>query len=122
MNYEKLCNDVLAIDDSLRFATVYTKSGDVIGGGLRKDKEGLLIPEEATMSLYYSKHMFDIRKNLQHIIGKEKYSMTEFAKVKMISVPLPDDDLLLISIEPTSDHFKMINHMLKVVENHSKEN
>ena len=122
VNYDKLCMDVLAIDSSIRFASVYTKSGDVVGGGMRKDRESLLTPEEVTMSLYYSKHMFETRKNLSHIIGKEKYSMTEYAKVKMVTIPLQDDNLLLISIETKGDHFKMIEHILKVVENHSKEN
>ena len=114
--------DIFAIDSSIRFASVYTKSGDVVGGGMCKDKESLLTPEEVTMSLYYSKHMFEKRKNLSHIIGKEKYSMTEYQKVKMISIPLQDDNLLLISVETKGDHFRMIDHMLKVVENHSQEN
>ena len=122
MNYHKLCMDVLAIDSSMRFATIYTKSGDIVGGGMRRDKESLLTPEEETVSLYYSKHMFELHKNLFHIIGKEKYSMTEYAKVKMLSVPLQDDNLLLISIETEGDHFKIIDHTLKVAETYSKEN
>ena len=122
MNYDKLCMDVLAIDSSMRFATVYTENGDVVGVGMRRDKESLLTPEEATMSLYYSKHIFEIHENLFHIIGKEKYTMTEYARVKMLSVPLQDDNLLLVSIETKGDHFKIIDHTLKVVENHSKEN
>ena len=122
MNYDKLCMEVSAIDSSVRFTTVYTKSGDVVGGGMRRDKESLLTPEEATMSLYYSRHTFELHKNLIHIIGKEKYSMTEYARVKMLSVPLQDDNLLLVSIEPKGDHFKIIDRTLKVVENHSKEN
>lgn len=122
VNYDKLCTDVLAIDNSIRFATVYTKDGNIIGGGMNQDKESLLIPEEATLSLYYSKHTYEIHKNLFHIIGKEKYSMSEYAKVKMISVPLQDDNLLLVSIEPKSDHFKMLDHVLTVVDNYSKEN
>ena len=122
VNYDKLCMDVLAIDSSMRFATVYTESGDVVGGGMHRDKESLLTPEEATMSLYYSKHIFEIHENLFHIIGKEKYTMTEYARVKMLSVPLQDDNLLLVSIETKGDHFKIIDHTLKVVENHSKEN
>ena len=73
VNYDKLCTAVLAIDDAIRFATVYTKDGDIIGGGMNQDKESLLIPEEVTLSLYYSKHMYEIHKNLFHVIGKEKY-------------------------------------------------
>ena len=111
--------DIFAIDSSIRFVSVYNKNGEVVAGGMHKDKESLLKPEEATMSLYYSKHMVEQRKNLSHSIGKERYSMTEYQKFKMISIPLQDDNLLLISIETNADHFKMIDHMLKVVENHS---
>ena len=119
VNYNKLCTDVFSIDYSIRFASVYTKSGDMVGGGMRGDRESLLRPEEATMSHYYSRQMFEIRKNLSHIIGKEKYSMSEHAEVMMITVPLEDDNLLFISIEPKSNHCQIIEHVLKVVENHS---
>ena len=89
---------------------------------MRKDKESFLTPEEVAMSLYYSKHVFETRKNLSHVIGKEKYSMIEYAKVKMISIPLQDDNLLLISTETEGVHFRMIDHILKVIENYPPEN
>ena len=110
------------MDSTVRFACVYNKNGDVVGGGMRKDKESLLIPEEATMSLYYSKLTYETRKNLSHIIGKEKYSITEYETVKMINIPLKDDNLLLISTEPNDDRLKIIDYILKMVESHSKEN
>ncbi len=40
----------------------------------------------------------------------------------MINVPLKDDNLLLISIEPIGDHFKIMDYILKMVESHSKQN
>lgn len=40
----------------------------------------------------------------------------------MVSIPLQDDNLLLVSIETNADHFKMMENMLKLVENYSKEN
>ena len=117
MNYDKLCKDIFEIDSSVRFVNVYNKNGEVVSGGMHKDKESLLNREEGLMSLYYSKHIFEKHKNLSHRIGKERYSMTEYQKVKMISISLQDGNLLLISIETKSDHCKMIDNMLKVVEN-----
>jgi len=114
--------DIFALDSSIRFASVYNKHGEVIAGGMSKDKVSLVNPEEARMSIYYSKQTFEKHKNLSHRVGKERYSMTEYDKVKMISIPVQNDDLLLVSIETNADHFKMINHMFKVVESHSKEN
>ncbi|MEX0764152.1 MAG: hypothetical protein WEC35_06580 [Nitrosopumilaceae archaeon] len=62
MNYEKLCTDIFAIDSSIRFASVYNKHGEVVAGGMSKDKESLLNPKEAKMSIYYSKNMFEKHK------------------------------------------------------------
>lgn len=118
MDYQKLCTHVFSIDNSIRFASVTSKSGDILGGGMRKDMESILLPEETTLSLYYAKQMHEIRKSLSHILGKVRYSMTEYAKVKRITIPLPDDNLLLISIEPKSDHCQIIDHVLEVVENY----
>ena len=117
MNYDKLCKDIFEIDNSVRFANVYNKHGEVVSGGMHKDKESLLNSEEASMSLYYSKQMFEKHTNLYHRLGKERYSMTEYQNVKMVTISLRDNNLLLISIEPKSDHCKMITNMLKVVDN-----
>jgi len=117
MNYDKLCKDIFEIDNSVRFANVYNKHGEVVSGGMHKDKESLLNREEALMSLYYSKQMFEKHKNLSHRLGKERYSMTEYQNVKLLTISLRDDNLLLISLEPKSDHCKMITSILKVVEN-----
>ena len=121
MNYDKLCKDVLELEPQIRFAGIYTDSGDIKGVGLRENVKSLLNPEESKMSLYYSSHRWKTGKTLSYRMGKEKYSITEFEKVKLISIPIADKHLLLLSTEPTVDHDSIIKGIFKLIETHSKE-
>lgn len=122
VNYDKLCNDVLQLEPKIRFAGIYTESGDIKGVGLRENVKSLLTPEESKMSLYYASRRWKTGKTLSHRMGREKYSITEYDKVKLISIPVEDKYLLLVSTETQVDHDKVINKIFKLIESHHKEN
>jgi len=122
VNYDKLCKDVLELHQQIRFAGIYTQSGETKGAGMRENIPSLLNPEETKMSLYYASLRWKTGKTLSHRMGKEKYSMAEYEKVKLISVPLEDKYLLLVSTETKTDHDKVIKEIFKLIETHSKEN
>jgi hypothetical protein len=54
-------------------------------------------------------------------IGKGKYAMAEYEKIKRITVPLESDHLLLVTTEVEADHRTIINNVLKLVQ-HSSDN
>ena len=121
MNYDKLCKDVLELEEKIRFAGIYTQRGETKGVGMRKNVESLLNPEETKMSLYYASLRWKTGKTLSHRMGREKYSMAEYEKVKLISIPIEDKYLLLVSTETKVDHDKAIKEIFKLIETHSKE-
>lgn len=117
--YEDLCSKILDLGN-VRFAGVLGKNGDLVSGGYKDGKEGLLDSTEAKMSLHYASMKWNMRKNLSHKIGKEKYSMTVYDKVKQFSIPLNDNELMLISTEPEAPHEKMLSDVLNLIENSKK--
>ena len=121
MNYDKLCKDVLELERQIRFAGIYTQSGEIKGAGMREKVQSLLNPEETKMSLYYASLRWKTGKTLSHRMGREKYSVAEYEKVKLISIPIEDKYLLLVSTETKVDHAKIIKEIFKLIENHSKE-
>lgn len=122
MNYDKLCKDVLELEPQIRFAGIYTQSGEIKGVGMRENLQSLLNPEETKMSLYYASLRWKTGKTLSYRMGREKYSMAEYEKVKLISIPIEDKYLLLVSTETKVDHDKTIKEIFKLIEAHSKEN
>ena len=117
VNYDKFCNDVLDIDHSIRFAAIGNRNGELIGSGTRQDIQSLLDPQEVKMSIYHAYLRNETRKNLAHRIGKEKYSMTEYEKIKRITIPVEKDHLLLVSTELNVDHTKIVNDIFKLIAN-----
>ena len=109
------------MDTTIRFAGIYGKNGELIGGGMRENVQSLLTPEEAKMSLYHAKLRWETRKALSYKLGNEKYSMAEYEKTKLINIPLNENSLLLVSMESTGDHVRLIDNILKLIPNHSKQ-
>ena len=101
----------MELDSLVRFAGVVNKNGELISGGQKDNVENLLLPEEVKMSIHYALQRRDSYTNLEYKIGDEKSSVTEYEKVTLISIPINHNDLFLSSIEPDSDHYKIINHV-----------
>jgi len=55
------------------------------------------------------------RGHLTHRIGAAKYSITEYEKVKQITVPLGKNRLLLISTEINANHTKILEKVSLLV-------
>jgi hypothetical protein len=56
-----------------------------------------------------------LRHSLSPKIGRGKYAMAEYEKIKRITIPLDDDHLLLITTEVEADHAQIINNVLKLL-------
>jgi hypothetical protein len=69
----------------------------------------LLIPEESKRSLEMAIKAWKQRTKLAPKIGKGKYVLAEYEKIKRITMPLGDSHLLYISTEPEADHSKIID-------------
>jgi ribosomal protein L25 (general stress protein Ctc) len=55
-------------------------------------------------------------------VGKGRYAMAEYEKLKRITIPLDDDShLLLITTEVDADHDKIIDKVLKSVQHSSDD-
>ena len=117
MSYDKFCKDVLEINNGIRFVAVGNEYGELIVSSTRQDVKSLLEPEEVKMSIYHAYLRNETRKNLAYRIGKEKYSVTEYEKIKRITIPLGKDDLLLISADPGTDHVKIIDGIFNLITN-----
>ena len=70
-----------------------------------------LTPEESKKSLELAVNSWKIRSGLAPKIGKGKYVLAEYEKIKRITMPLGDEHLLYITTEPEADHLKIIDRV-----------
>jgi hypothetical protein len=122
MDYEKLCNDVLSLDVKVRFVGVCNNTGEIKNGGHKEGIKSILTDEEIKKSNLISLQRWRLHNTLADRIGKARYAMEEYEKVKQITMPLEDEHLLLISTEVDADHGKIIESAIQlIISNYVKD-
>jgi hypothetical protein len=75
----------------------------------------LLSSEETKRSNLQALARWALRNALSPKVGKGKYAMAEYEKVKRITIPLENSHLLLVTTEVNADHSRIIDQVLKMV-------
>ncbi len=120
INYDELSRQIKDLEPQIRFAAVVNSKGELIAGGQKNSVEKILANDEINMSIHYALQKRDLYTNLAYKIGRERYSITEYEKVTMISIPINSQELFLISTEPRVDYFAIIDHVHSILD--SKKN
>jgi hypothetical protein len=103
------------LDPKIRFAGVCDDTGETKFGGQREGVKNLLSPEETKRSNLQALARWALRNSLSPKVGKGKYAMAEYEKVKRITIPLDNSHLLLVTTEVNAEHSRVIDQVLKMV-------
>ncbi len=104
----------MALDPKIRFATVFDMNGDVKVSGNRKGVTNLLTPEESQKSLQLAINAWKSRNEVSDKIGKGKYALVEYEKIKRITMPIDQDHILYITTDVEADHAPIIYRALRL--------
>jgi hypothetical protein len=115
MDYAKLCKDILNSDPKIRFAGVCDDTGEIKYGGQREGVKNLLMPEETKKSNLQALARWGLRNSLASRVGKGRYAMAEYEKIKRITFPLENEHLLLVTTEVDGYHNNIIDKVLKLL-------
>jgi hypothetical protein len=73
------------------------------------------MPEETKKSNLQALARWGLRNSLASRVGKGRYAMAEYEKIKRITFPLENDHLLLVTTEVDGDHNNIIDKVLKLL-------
>jgi hypothetical protein len=107
-------NDIVNIDPNIRLVTICDSDGKMMYSRHRQGVENLLTPEETKKSLEMAMTGWKVRSELSHKIGKGKYVVAEYEKIKRITMPFGDDYLLYLTTEVQANHLNIINRIRKL--------
>ena len=113
IDYKKMHEDIININPRIRLVTICDSNGRVMYSEHREGVKNLLTPEESKESLELALNSWKTRTKLASKIGKGKYVLAEYEKIKRITMPLGDDDhhLLYITTEVQADHSNIIHRI-----------
>jgi hypothetical protein len=106
--------DIVNIDPNIRLVTICDVEGKMMYSRHRQGVTNLLSSEESKESLEMAMTAWKIRTKLAPKIGKGKYVLAEYEKIKRITMPFGDDLLLYVTTEPEADHSNIINRIRKL--------
>ena len=114
MNYKGIYEKVMAIDPKIRFATICNMNAKIMYSGHRKGVKNLLTPKQSRESLMQAVRIWKMRNKLAPRIGKGRYVLAEYGRIKRITARLGNGHILYVSTQPSANHTKIINRILKL--------
>jgi hypothetical protein len=111
MDFEHLLDRIMDLDENIRHARICDMNANVVCSAKRKGITNLLTEEETQESLKYSVNSWKTRAKLAHKIGKGRYVLAVYEKLRRITMPLGDAHLLLVSIDNKGGQMDIIEKL-----------
>ncbi len=102
VDLEEFCGKILNLDKKIRFVGIVIRSNSI--SKTRDGLESLLSPSETEESIDDSLARWETRKRFSQKLGKPLYALSEYEKVKRLTIPIPDDGLILVSMDTEGFH------------------
>lgn len=106
--------DIINTDSKIRLVTICDTNGKVSYSRHRQGVQNLLSIEESKKSLQLAMDSWLERSKISHKIGKGKYVVAEYEKIKRITLPFGDNYLLYITTEVEADHSKILDRIRRL--------
>jgi hypothetical protein len=115
-----MCKEILSADASIRFVGAANKLGKIIFAEYRQDIAPLLTREEAELSIVRSSLMMAMRKDQESKLGKNLYAVAAYEKVTRATVPLANNDLLMISFDKLERQYAaiIVDKIIPILKKH----
>src|ERR671939_2016353 len=114
MNSQKLYQDIMNLDRNILMVTIYDTDGKIIYSDHRPGVTNLLTPDESKKSLEMAVNAWKSRSQLAPKIGRGKYVLAEYEKIKRITMPLGNRHLVYVTTELQANHADIISEITRL--------
>jgi len=109
----KLLNMILGEIPSSRIAIICDHDANILWNSIRDNTTSYLNVDETKESLKRSIQSWEERGKLSEKIGNGRYAIVAYDKIKRITIPLPNNHLLFVSLE--GEEFGNIQNIMTIV-------
>ena len=112
---EKICQKILTLDPKMRSARIINSRGHLMAGGMKKGIMSLEAQKQDEMMFMELALRVRMRHEFDREFGPVHFSLSYREKVIVMSFPLANDDVLLVSSEKELDFGKIPFKILKII-------
>jgi hypothetical protein len=107
--FQKICDKVISLDSSVRFAGIADEDGKLLATSERKGLRPLLTPEERAQYAITAATRQYTRLRWEYLLGKINYASSHYAKLIRATIPITDINsrlsyVLLLSFDVDTDN------------------
>jgi len=102
------CSKILSLDNSLRFVAMCSKEGNILDVKYRDDITPLFNEKELLYSIIKSVERINVRKESEEKLGPTFYSVTAYANVKRVTIPVNGGGVFFVSFEGNGNEFTIL--------------
>ncbi|MGI9567198.1 MAG: DUF6659 family protein [Nitrosopumilus sp.] len=113
---EKLCQKIIKLDPKMRSARFINSRGHLIAGGMKTGLLSLEAQKQDEMMFMELALRVRMRHEFDNEFGEVHFSMSYRDRVIVMSFPLTNDDVLLISCEKEINFGNLPFKILKLIE------
>jgi len=110
----RLVSMILEANKNVRYACICDGDGNILWNSRRNDIQSLITLEDTKASLKMALENWKKRDNITAKIGKGKYSIVGYEKLKRVTVPMRNNHLLYVHVE--GDKPEYIGDIMKIVD------
>ena len=103
MDVTTLAEKILKTSKSIRYVTIASLNGKIVISAHRKTVKTTLSKAESKQSLLMAARAWKQRKSLAKKIGRCKYVVAEYDRVKRITLPAGKNHLMYITTDPKAN-------------------
>ena len=112
---EKICQKIIKMDSKVRSARIINSRGHLVAGGMKHGLQSLESQKQDEMMFMELALRVRMRHEFDKEFGEVHFSMSYRDKVIVMSYPLAEDGVLLISTEKEADFSKIAFKVLKLI-------
>ena len=115
----KLVSMMLEANQNVRYACICDSEGQILWNSRRNDIVSMLTLEDTKASVKAACEQWSKRDKLSGKIGKGRFAIVDYEKVKRITIPLANNHLLYMHVEPDKpEYMGDIMNIIKYVQEH----
>lgn len=99
MDFGKLCMQVFALNDGIRYAGVIDGTGSPIAGGMRNGIDSIVSETDEELFLTQTALRKSMRERFDDAMGRARFAYVEREKISILTFYM-EDKILLVTLEP----------------------
>ena len=121
MDYNSLNRDILKLNSKIRYAGIYQTGNIQIWEKIQTGITRYFDKEKTNDTLIHAYMRWRTRQNDSPIIGQPLYSITKYAKINRLTIPVNRKALLMVNSEPELELHEIINDITDLIKKYSDD-